>query len=359
MATGQPVRIARSRIYSLVGSQDPQTRYRNIMPVLILTEPELRQCARIDATALAAVEDAFTWLAEDRVIMPPIMHVEVATAPGDVDIKSAYVRGLDSFAVKIASGFFGNSALGLPSSSAMMVVLSAQTGFCEAVLLDNGYLTDLRTGLAGAVAAKYMAPQRVSTVGMIGTGAQARYQVRCLQLVRDFERIVVFGRDGDRTRCYADEIAAQVDRPVEIAESAEAVVRAADLLITTTPSREPIIQPEWLHPGLHITAMGSDLAGKQELATGVLAAADQVVCDRRDQCIAMGELQHLEASGSPIDAGTIAELGELAIGRIAGRDRDDAITICDLTGTGVQDTAIARVALQHAEQLGFGVRIES
>ncbi|MDH3469280.1 MAG: ornithine cyclodeaminase family protein, partial [Gammaproteobacteria bacterium] len=243
------------------------------MSILVLTEAELRQCARIDATALAAVEDAFTWLTEGRVMMPPIMHIEVAAAPGDVDIKSAYVNGLDSFAVKIGSGFFGNSALGLPNSSAMMVVLSAQTGFCEAVLLDNGYLTDLRTGLAGAVVAKYLAPERVATVGVIGVGAQARYQVRCLQLVRDFERIVVFGRDPDRTRRYADDIGAQVDRPVEIAESAETVVRAADLLITTTPSREPIIRPEWLHQGLHITAMGSDLAGKQELAAGVLAAA--------------------------------------------------------------------------------------
>ena len=192
MATGPLVWTARSRIDRLVRAQVLPTIYGNLMSVLVLTEPELRQCARIDATVLAAVEDAFTWLAEDRVMMPPIMHIEVAAAPGDVDIKSAYVRGLDTFAVKIGSGFFGNSALGLPSSSAMMVVLSAQTGFCEAVLLDNGYLTDLRTGLAGAVAAKYLAPERVSTVGVIGAGAQARYQVRCLQLVRDFERIVVF-----------------------------------------------------------------------------------------------------------------------------------------------------------------------
>ncbi|MDH3376344.1 MAG: cyclodeaminase [Gammaproteobacteria bacterium] len=329
------------------------------MSILVLTEAELRQCARIDATALAAVEDAFTWLTEGRVMMPPIMHIEVAAAPGDVDIKSAYVNGLDSFAVKIGSGFFGNSALGLPNSSAMMVVLSAQTGFCEAVLLDNGYLTDLRTGLAGAVVAKYLAPERVATVGVIGVGAQARYQVRCLQLVRDFERIVVFGRDPDRTRRYADDIGAQVDRPVEIAESAETVVRAADLLITTTPSREPIIRPEWLHQGLHITAMGSDLAGKQELAAGVLAAADRVVCDRREQCIAMGELQYMEVSGDRIDAAGVAELGDLTTGRIVGRERDDAITICDLTGTGVQDTAIARVAMQGAGQLGFGVQIES
>ena len=120
------------------------------MEVLILTETELRRCVAIDDEALAAVENAFTWLQEGRVEMPPIMHIEVADNNGDVDIKSAYVRGLDRFAVKLGSGFFDNPSLGLPSSNAMMVMLSARTGICEAVLLDNGYLTDLRTGLAGA-----------------------------------------------------------------------------------------------------------------------------------------------------------------------------------------------------------------
>ncbi len=134
------------------------------MAILILTETELRQCAAIDEAALGAVENAFTWLAEDKVEMPPIMHIAVADSHGDVDIKSAYVRGLESFAVKIASGFYDNPKLGLPSSSGMMIVLSAKTGFCEAVLLDNGFLTDVRTGLAGAVAAKYLAPYDVNTV---------------------------------------------------------------------------------------------------------------------------------------------------------------------------------------------------
>ena len=168
------------------------------MPVLILTETELRACVGFDAQCLRATEDAFTWLSQGKVEMPPVMHIEVAEHRGDVDIKSACVRGLDHLAVKVASGFFENPKLGLPSGGAMVVVLNAKTGFCEAVMLDNAYLTDLRTGLAGAVAARYLAPETVRTVGVLGSGAQARYQVRALRLVRDFERALVSARDGGR-----------------------------------------------------------------------------------------------------------------------------------------------------------------
>ena len=185
------------------------------MPVLILTESELRACVGFDAQCLHATEDAFTWLSEGRVEMPPVMHIEVAEHHGDVDIKSACVRGLDHLAVKVASGFFDNPKLGLPSGGAMVVVLNAKTGFCEAVMLDNAYLTDLRTGLAGAVAARYLAPETVRTVGVLGSGAQARYQVRALRLVRDFERVLVSARDAGRTAAYAAEINESLGLPVE------------------------------------------------------------------------------------------------------------------------------------------------
>lgn len=143
------------------------------MAVLILTESDLRTSVAIDESTLREVENAFTWLAQGRVSMPPVMHIEV-DHQSDVDIKSAYVQGLDAFAVKMASGFFGNSAQGLPNSSGMVVMFNARTGFCQCVFLDNGYLTDLRTGLAGAVAAKHLAPQKVTTVGVLGAGAQTQ-----------------------------------------------------------------------------------------------------------------------------------------------------------------------------------------
>ncbi len=327
------------------------------MAVLILSEKELRQCAGMDRTSLDAVAQAFTWLAEERVNMPPIMHIEVADHHGDVDIKSAYVRGLDHFAVKLASGYFENVKRGLPSSSAMMVLFHADTGFCAAVLLDNGYLTDLRTGLAGAVAARHLAPERVTTVGVIGSGAQARYQIRSLRLVRGFERLQVFARDSVRLESYLQEMRGELNIEVTSADSVEALVKDSDLVVTTTPSREPLIQADWLHPGMHITAMGSDLAGKQELAPDVLTRADLLVCDRRSQCAAMGELQHAIAAGLIAEDADVVELGSITSGKHPGRTRPDQITVCDLTGTGVQDTAIAALAYARAKEMGLGTEI--
>lgn len=328
------------------------------MAILILPESELRQCAPVDEVALGAVENAFNWLAEDKVSMPPIMHIEVADSNGDVDIKSAYVRGLDCFAVKIASGFYDNSKLGLPSSSAMVVVLSAKTGFCEAVLLDNGYLTDLRTGLAGAVAGKYLAPAAISTVGIIGAGAQARYQLQCLRLVRDFGRVLVRGRSPHNVTAYIADMTEELGVEVVAAESMEQLVSESQVVVTTTQSREPIIQAEWLHAGLHITAMGSDLAGKQELDAEVLGRADRVVCDRKSQCFSMGELQHGLAAGVISEESKIDELGSITSGKVTGRATAEEITVCDLTGTGVQDTAIATLALGRARELGLGTLVE-
>ena len=327
------------------------------MSVLVLKEGELRACVGFDGDCLKTIEDAFTWLSEGKVEMPPIMHIEVAEHRGDIDIKSACVRGLDHVAVKVASGFFDNPKLGLPSGGAMVVLLSARTGFCEAVMLDNAFLTDLRTGLAGAVAARHLAPERVSTVGVLGSGAQARYQIHALRLVRDFERLLVSARDAGRTAAYVTEMSESLALPVE-ATTPEALVRESDVVITTTPSRAPIVQAAWLHPGLHITAMGSDLPGKQELDPEILHRAHRVVCDHRSQCRTMGELQHAASLLDGDGEGVPVELGEITSGRVPGRRSAEEITVCDLTGTGVQDTAIACLALERARARGAGVSID-
>jgi len=324
--------------------------------VTLLTEAELRRCVELDVEAIAAVEDAFTRLANGEAAMPPIVCVDIPEHRGEVDIKTAYVRGLDSFAVKIASGFFENYRFGLPSGSGMMVLVSARTGLPEALLLDNGYLTDVRTGAAGAVAARHLARTRVETVGIIGAGVQARYQALALRRVREFRRVLVWGRSRERAEAYAAEMAPRLGVEVVAASDAESVVRASDIMVTTTPSREPYLRAEWLHPGLHITAMGSDGPEKKELFADVLARADLVVCDSRTQCERLGELHHAR----PVPSGDrIVELGEITSGRRAGRTDDAQITVCDLTGTGVQDTAIALLAHRRAAGRGLGLQIET
>jgi ornithine cyclodeaminase len=318
------------------------------MSARILSEAELRKVVGINDAAFAAVEDAFSCLQQGDVNMPPIMHISAEDNNGDIDVKSAYVKGMPYIAIKIASGFYDNPSRGLPSGSAMMVLLDAETGFCEAVLLDNSYLTDLRTGLAGAVAAKYLAPTHVDTVGVIGTGVQARYQVECLALQRSLKKVIVWGRSEDKARVYAEEMAQRHELDVELATSPDAVVQQSQVVITATASTQPLVSAAALHEGLHITAVGADFPGKQELAAEILTRADMLVCDRLAQCQVNGEIQHVVA-GEQLPAGLdIIELGELTTGQRNGRQTDRDITVCDLTGTGVQDTAIANLAYRAA-----------
>ena len=328
------------------------------MKVTILTEAEIRDCVSMDQGAVEAVAEGFTYLAEGQATMPPVMRIDVAENHGEVDVKTAYVHGLDHFAIKVASGFLDNPLLGLPYGSGMMIVMSARTGFLEAILLDNGYLTDLRTGIAGAIAARHLARQRIETAGVIGSGMQARYQVRGLRLVRDFRRLMVYGIVPDQVQRYAEEMRQELGVEVVIAGHPEQVVRQSDFVVTTTPSREPYLKAEWLHPGLHITCMGSDAEHKQELYANVFGRADRLVCDRKSQCFRLGELHHALEAGVISEQSEIFELGELTSGRVPGRQRDDEITICDLTGVGVQDTAIALLAYERALGKGLGIGIE-
>ena len=327
------------------------------MTITILTEAEIRSCVDLDHEAISAVSDGFTLLAAGEVNLPPIVRVDVPEYKGEVDIKTAYVRGLDSFAIKIASGFFGNYRLGLPTGSGMMVVVSARTGRPEAVLLDNGYLTDVRTGAAGALAACYLAREKIDTAGVIGAGMQARYQMRGLKQVRDFRRLMIYSIIPEEVEQYAAEMGSILGVEVVKAEGVETVVRNSDVVVTCTPAREPYLKAEWLHPGLHITAMGSDSEEKQELHADVLGQADLIVCDSKSQCFRLGELHHGLAEGVISRDDEIAELGDLTAGRKPGRRMDEEITICDLTGVGVQDTAIALLATRKATEKGLGLQI--
>lgn len=329
------------------------------MKILILTEDQIRKCVLVDEDALQAVADGFSRLAAGKATMPPILRVDIPENNGEVDVKTAYLQGLEGFAVKISSGFFDNARLGLPSLSGMMILLSTQTGFPQALLLDNGYLTDVRTGMAGALAARHLAPEDIETAGVIGAGSQGRYQIRSLKLVREFGRVLVYDRDAEAAQRYRAEMEPELGLPVTVVDDAQIVVRESDLVVTTTPAREPHLRAEWLHPGLHITAMGADAEGKQELHAEVLGRADVVACDRKSQAFRLGELHHAREAGILTEEDEILELGDLILERRSGRQNPEQITVCDLTGTGVQDTAIALLAYRQAREFGLGSEIEA
>lgn len=308
--------------------------------IRVVTEAELREVVKLDLAAVAIVERAFAALGRGEAIQPPILSMDLAEIEGEVDIKTAYLRGLPHFAVKISTGFFGNAARGLPSLGGLMCVFDAGTGQVAAVLLDNGYLTDLRTAAAGAVAARHLAPEEVATAGVIGTGLQARLQIRAAHLVRPFERVLVWGRDLEKAAQCAADLAGSLGIEAEVCTNPAELVKRAQLVVTTTPSRLPLIEAEWLHPNLHITAMGSDAPEKSELAAAIPAAADLYVPDSVAQVEKLGELRAAKASGAWAGARP-TELGEIVTGQKPGRTDPRQITVADLTGTGAQDTAIA------------------
>ena len=324
-----------------------------------LTEPEIRSCVGLDKRAIEVIEEAFLRLSRGEATVPPPMEFYVPEHDGEVHIKSALVKGMSSYALKIASGFYKNSALGLQNSSGIVIVSSAETGYPQALLLDNGYLTDVRTAIAGAIAAKYLAKKKVETVGVVGVGIQARFQLEALALVRDFGKVLVYGRNAEAASKYCDEMSRKLGREVRPTASVADLVRRSDLVVTTTPAKEPLIRESDLHPGLHITAMGADLPGKQELDPNVLKRADRLVCDRKAHAMKSGELQHGFAAKLLTEQSEIIELGEIIGGSKPGRRNDEEITVCDLTGVGVQDTAIGLLAYEECTLQGLGTPIGS
>jgi len=318
--------------------------------VRVFDESTVRRLAGLTPPAMAAVKRSFIQLSRGEAQVPPIMMLLLPEVEGEIDVKTAVLKGESSIAIKVASGFPKNELVGLSTSSGMMVIVSATTGFPEAVFLDNGYLTQLRTALAGAIAADLLARPHLSTVGIIGSGEQARYQTRALRLVRQFRRILVYGRRADAARRYASAMEHELGVEVQVADSPKQVVEAADILVTATSSQAPIVLHDWVRPGLHITAMGSDGAHKQELSPLVLQHATRVVCDSISQCLERGELHHVSQEHLPMASGRVVELGAVAAGNAPGRVSNDDITVCDLTGVGVQDTAIAAYALKAAQR---------
>jgi ornithine cyclodeaminase len=322
--------------------------------VILLSESDLRACVGLDIAAIDCVEQAFRLLATTDVIMPPILRLDIAANNGEVDVKTAYLPGLDSFAIKVSPGFFDNPKLGLPSLNGMMMLLSARTGLLEALLLDNGYLTSIRTAAAGADAARWLARPNARRAAILGAGAQARLQLQALALVRPIEAATVWSPHEAEARRFADDMGRALNIPVTPCADIDAAMDGADVAVTTTPSHQPLIEARHLRRGLHLTAMGSDAEHKNEIAPAAIAAATRYVCDRLTQVRVLGELHHAIDAGAVAADAVMPELGQVIAGQCAGRIDADDVTICDLTGTGAQDTAIATFAYARAVAGGHG-----
>lgn len=285
------------------------------------------------------IEEGFVTYSQNKAIMPPVGHMPFANPPGDLHIKSAAIPGGDYFVVKIAGHFPHNVAHGMPAINGLMMVFCQRTGKPEALLLDEGYLTQLRTGIAGLICAKYLAPKRFEAIGIIGTGAQARMQLQLLAHETPCRNVWVWSPRHEELMRYQKDQALK-DFEIHIASSPAEVAEKCRLIITTTPSRIPLLYSQDIRPGTHITAVGADSPGKQELDAKLFSRADLVVVDSREQCCHHGDTAHAIAGGY-IDRAELKELGEVIAGSAAGRTSDKQITIADLTGLGIQDLQIA------------------
>ena len=286
---------------------------------------------------IPAIEEGFVAYSSGRATVPPVG--ELILDKGEVHIKSGYIDGEDFYVIKIASGFYDNPSLGLPSGNGCMMLFKQQTGEPAGILLDEGLLTDVRTAVAGAVAAKYLAPRTVERIGVVGTGVQARLQLEWLTRVRACRDVLVWGRRAPALENYEREMES-CGFSVETTLDATAILETCNLVITVTPSKTPLLSAADLRPGVHITAVGSDTPDKQELDPAILAKADVIVADSLSQCRLRGEI-HKALEAGRIREDRCVELGAIISGRAKGRTSENQITVADLTGVAVQDIKIA------------------
>ncbi len=285
------------------------------------------------------IEKGFLAFSQGKVNMPPVCHMQFFQPPGDLHIKCASTAEEGCYVVKIASCFPENSKLGLSSIQGMILLFNQRSGKPEVLFLDDGYLTHLRTAIAGAICAKYLAPKNPLAIGIIGAGQQARFQLKLLSSITSCREVWVWARNkGECEKYQQDETLKHFD--IHIASSAKEVAKHCRLIVTTTPSSEPILFADDIVKGTHITAVGSDRPGKQELDPAILKAANRIIVDSRKQCFNYGETCHALKAGM-ITEDIVDEIGEIIASDKQKRISESEITVADLTGLGIQDLEIA------------------
>nr|WP_298104846.1 ornithine cyclodeaminase family protein [uncultured Shinella sp.] len=295
--------------------------------------------------AIAEMRSAFQLYSAGKVVVPPVGELLFDEPPGEMHVKYGAIRADDCFVIKVATGFYRNPALGLPSSNGLVLVFSAKTGHPLAILFDEGHLTDVRTAAAGAAAAGLIMPPDLEAIGICGSGTQARLQAAYLREVSDCRRLIVWARDGRKARSCADDIA-RLGFETAVAENPKDLMTRARLIVTTTASREPYLMAGDIQPGTRIIAVGADTAEKSEVDVGIIERAAFVLADSRLQSQERGEIHHALARGR-LDKGRIIELGEiLAEPGLLSLQRDD-ICVVDLTGVAVQDIQIAKAVCRR------------
>lgn len=295
------------------------------------------------------IEKGFIALSAGQAVVPPVGELLFENPVGETHIKYGYIKQEPYFTIKIASGFYENPILGLKSSQGLVLLFSQQTGELLAILLDEGYLTDIRTAIASMITLKYLAPKKINCIGIIGTGIQAQLQLQFLEQVCNCKNIMVWGRNQENTNLFKCNFQ-NTDFSIKTASTISDLTENCNVIITTTSSKQPLLEENQIKAGTHITAIGSDTAEKIELSPKILKKADLIVSDSIAQSYSRGEVFQARKNQC-LDESKLIELGNLIQNPKLGRIDERQITIADLTGVAVQDIMIATAIFNHHKYL--------
>jgi len=311
--------------------------------VLLLNRSKVEELLDMDEV-LKAVEQSFGFQAEGKVLMPPKLYLELPQYHGDFRAMPAYIDG--SAGVKLVSVYPGNRQRDLLSVVATIILCDPNTGYPLAIM-DGTYITDMRTGAAGGVAVKHLARRNSSVIGIIGAGIQAETQLLAITQVLDgIQEVKVFDLREDASRRYAEKMGRTLKLNVRHVETIGEAA-GADIVVTTTPSRHPIVKRSDIRPGTHINAIGADAQGKQELESDLLKDS-KVIIDEFEQASHSGEINVPLSEGVINVDGIYGTLGEVVAGTKTGRQNDEEITIFDSTGLAIQDIICAKLVYEKA-----------
>jgi alanine dehydrogenase len=323
------------------------------MEVLWLAQEEVKSVMDMRSD-MKVVERAFRQHGLGRVQMPPKSYLYYTAFNGDLRTMPAYLEEENITGVKIVNVHPGNPARGLPTVMALIILISPETG-APIAIMDGTYLTDIRTGAAGGIAAKYLARKDSKVIGMIGAGNQAKTQLEALCEVFKPELVKVTSRKKESCEQFIREAADITPCEVRYEEKIENVCDC-DILVTTTPTRKPIVKAQWIKEGTHINAIGADAVGKEELDPELIIRS-KIVVDDIVQALHSGEV-NVPLSKHYISENDIhAQLGEVIVGLKPGRTSEDEITIFDSTGLAIQDVASAHLVYQRAVIKGLGRKV--
>lgn len=306
---------------------------------------------------IKAVEEGYIAFNSGKVQQPDIVSMEMPQYNGETDIKSCYNDLNHIISVKTVSGFYNNGKVNdLPTMIGNVVLYDGTTGepLC---IMDGSLITGVRTGAAGAISSKLLARKNSEKVAVIGAGGQARMQIYALREVMDIKEVRVFNLNPSGLAAYKEEVEAKTGIKVVTCETAAEAMAGADIAISTTPSREYLVDSWMVKPGMHIVAVGADMAGKNEWDPQIFKDA-KIVNDSISQCVTRGETRNAIINSVISEEDIYAEIGELLAGEKPLRERDDEVTIFDTTGMAIQDNVTAVMIYKAAKEKGLGKEFE-